>query len=176
MKHRMALVGLAGLLSLALVAPASAQGWGRGAGMGRRGQGARMGMGYAGRGQGGWWARVNPTTPEQQALVAQVTDLHNQIRKLNYEIWQLRASDPANPEIAKREQAVASLRAELAKVTSANETVIRQLGVPAPYGVCNGQGLGRGAGAGRGWGGARGNGLGLRDGSGPNPNCPLKRK
>lgn len=38
-------------------------------------------------------------------------------------------------------------------------------------GLRDGSGLGR-----RGQGQARGNGLGLRDGSGPNPNCPLKQK
>jgi len=125
---------------------------------------------------------VNPTTPEQQAFVKQVTDLHNQIRALNLEIAGLRASNAPSEQIAAREQQVAALRAELARVTAANEKLLRDMGIPAPYGVCNGQGpAGKvganvaGAGRGTGAGAARGNGMGLRNGTGPNPYCPLKK-
>jgi TolA-binding protein len=117
---------------------------------------------------------VTPTTPEQQAFVNQVTDLHAQIRQLNLEIAGLQASNAPADQIAAREQQVASLRAELARVTAANEKLLREMGIPAPYGVCNGQGLGatwRGSGTGA----FRGNGMGLRNGTGPNPDCPLKK-
>lgn len=170
-------------LSAALGMPVFAQGRGRGfgGGMGRQGACAGMGAGYgrqAGRGPGGWWTRVTPTTPEQQAFISQVTDIHNQIRALNIEIAGLRANKGAPAEIAAKEQRIVELRAELSRITTANEKLIRDMGVPAPYGVCNGQGpAGRfgGQGAGMGRMGARGNGMGLRNGTGPNPYCPLKK-
>ena len=171
-------------LSAALVMPVFAQGRGRGfgAGMGPRAGGYGIGAGLgrqAGRGPGGWWTRVTPTTPEQQAFIAQVTDIHNQIRTLNFEIASLRANKGSAADIAAKEQKIAELRAELSRITTANEKLIRDMGIPAPYGVCTGQGpAGRfgGQGApGMGRAGWRGNGLGLRDGSGPNPYCPLKK-
>ncbi|MBM3493901.1 MAG: hypothetical protein FJX72_06210 [Armatimonadetes bacterium] len=171
---------------VALAMPALAQGRGRGAGagagagMGRRGAGTCMGAGYgrqAGVGRGGWWNRVTPANAEQEAFLKQVTGLHNEIRSLNIEIAGIRTSNGPADEIAKRENRIAELRAELSRATTANEKLIRDMGVPAPYGVCNGQGRGaRMGGQGMGRMGLRGNGLGLRDGSGPNPNCRLKKK
>ncbi len=175
---RKGLMAAAAAASLAVVIalPAVGQGRGRcGLALGGPRYGAGMGQGM-GRGAGGWWARVNPTTPEQTAFVRSVTDLHASIRKLNWEIADLKAKGGAPAEIAKREQAIAAHRAELSKLTTANEKLIREMGIPAPYGVCDGTGSRMGGcGFGYGRGGMRGNGLRLRDGSGPNPNCPLKK-
>jgi TolA-binding protein len=185
MRNKIGFAVMTALITVSLTAPVLAQGRGRGpaAGAGRRGAGVCMGAGFgrgAGNGAGGWWNRVTPTTPEQQAFVNQVADLHKQIRDLNIEVAGMRTSNAPAAEIAKREQRIAELRAELSRLTAANEKLIRDMGIPAPYGVCNGQGrggrLGGNPGPGAGWSGFRGNGLGLRNGTGPNPNCPLKQK
>lgn len=176
MSNRLMVAAGAAFLAVVLVLPAAGQGRGRGFwGAGRVGAGAGPGQGY-GRGAGGWWNRVNPATPEQTALVQQVSDLHAKIRTLNWEIADLKANKGAPAEIAKREKAIAEYRAELSRLTTENEKLIREMGVPAPFGVCTGTGprlgnrwYGNGA---AGW---RGNGLRLRDGSGPNPYCPLKK-
>jgi len=107
--------------------------------------------------------------------VQQVSDIHARIRASNVEIGQLTGKKAPAADIEKRRLEIAALRAELARVTAGNERLLREMGIPAPYGVCNGQGNGgRGGGAG-GWCGGRGTGPRLRDGSGPNPNCPLKK-
>lgn len=185
-------VGMALLASIAL--PVSAQRCGAGMGMGRRaGMGAGMGARcYAGAGGGyGWWTRVEPKTAQQRAFVARVTELHNQIQAQSAQIASLRAQKNTQKQIAACQKKITSLRAELQKVTRANASLLKEMGVPAGAGMCNGTGPGCqagtcpccgavcqggicpgcgtacpyvGAGAGR----------GLRDGSGPNPNCPLK--
>ncbi len=187
MTKKMTAGALAATLVAATMVPTLAQGRGRGfgGGAGWRGNGVCMGAGLgrgAGRGPGGWWTRVNPATPEQQAFVQQVTDLHNRIRALNLEIAGMRAANAPADQIAKKEQDVTALRSELARVTTANEKLLREMGIPAPYGVCNGQGpigrYGGGAarvGGGQRWNGMVGAGLGPRNGTGPNPYCPLKK-
>ncbi len=176
MRGRWMVMPIAVALAVALVLPAVGQGRGRG---GWAQGGGRWGGGYGqgfGRGAGGWWARVNPATPEQAALIRQMSELHAKIRTLNWEIADQRSRNGAPSEIAAREQMIAEHRKELAKLTSENEKLIREMGVPAPYGVCNGNGRRMGGGRfGTGPIGGRGNGLRLRDGSGPNPNCLLKK-
>ncbi len=139
-------------------------------GVGNRGGGI-MGRGY---GYGGWWNRGQAATPEQRELVAKVADLHEQIRMKYIEISALRMGNAPAQEIADAEGAVNRLRSELAALTQANERIIRDMGVPQPYGICDGSGRGRGMRAVGGWGGRGGRGRGLRDGTGPNPYCPLK--
>lgn len=182
MKTRTALAVSAVLLTIFLTVPMLAQGRGRGFGYGAGRQGAAWagrnpGAGWGvGRGPGGWWTRVTPSTPEQEAFLKQVTDIHNQIRTLNWEIAALRAANGPADEIARKEKQIADLRAELAKVTAANEKLLREMGVPAPFGVCTGQGPAGKFGRGAGWGGfGGGRGFGPRNGTGPNPYCPLKR-
>lgn len=182
MKQRLARTTLVMLMSAVLVVPVMAQGRGRGYGGGFRQRGWAAGQnapGYnpnwQGRGAGGWWARVTPSTPEQEAFLKQVTDIHNKIRSLNWEISGLRASNAPSAEIEKREKQIADLRAELVRVTTANEKLIREMGIPAPYGVCSGLGRGAQRGPGGAWGGYGGRGFGPRNGTGPNPYCPLKR-
>jgi hypothetical protein len=161
---------VAGTLSVALaagsaVAQGPGQGRGRGAGggfCGGRGGGGCMGL-TPGAGVGGWWTRVVPTTPAQKAFVAQVTNLHSQIRQANLDLVALRAAKAPAAQIAAKQQQITALRSELQRVTSANQTLLKQMGVPA--GVCDGTGpKGRGQGMGR----------GLRNGTGPNPNCPIR--
>lgn len=180
----MALMAALSMVSV-LSAGAMAQRRGFCGGAGPRGYGyqARPGGGGAWAG-GGWWTRVQPTTPEQQAFVSQVSDLHGKIRALNFEIWTLKAAGGRENEVAAKEKAVADLRAELARVTAANEKLLREMGIPAPYGVCTGTGPrwqggpnGQPGAFGRGFGrGGFGMGMRLRDGSGPNPYCPLKQR
>jgi hypothetical protein len=184
------------VLSVALLASVSLS-QGRGAG---RGRGAGMGMGRGagagccnGQGQaagaGGWWTRVAPKTTEQKAFVDKVTRLHASIRALNVEIATLRAKKAPQADIDKMQAKATTLRTKLAKVTNDNAPMLKEMGVPAGCGVCDGTGpkancpyAGQGRGrngncpyAGTGQGLGRGNGMGLRDGTGPNPNCPLKK-
>jgi uncharacterized small protein (DUF1192 family) len=127
--------------------------------------------------------RVTPQTPEQEALVKQVTELHTRIRTLHQEIRLLQAQKAPAEKIAEKQKEVTALRAQLQRVTGENRALLQQMGLPANRGVCNGTGpkgpalgqcpfVGPGRGQGRGFG--RGSGLRLRDGSGPNPFCPLK--
>jgi TolA-binding protein len=118
------------------------------------------------QGAGGWWTQVTPQTPEQQALVDRVTDLHDRIRAANLEIANLRSRNAPAAQIAQKQQAVTDLRAELAKVTSANSAPIRQMGVPAGRGVCDGTGP-------KGYGPGRGR-CGANCPLCTNPNCPFK--
>jgi len=181
MKHKVVSTVSAILLSVAIAAPVLAQGRGRGFGgafcpyglaSGQSAQGANANR--QGRGPGGWWTRVTPSTPEQEAFLKQVTDIHNKIRALQWEVAGLRASNAPAAEIEKREKQIADLRAELVRVTTANEKLIREMGIPAPYGVCNGQGRGARMGGTPGFGRYGGRGFGPRNGTGPNPYCPLK--
>lgn len=137
--------------------PRYAQGYGRGYGQGR-------GAG------GGWWNRVNPKTPEQKALVNQVSELHSRIRTANWDLRTLTAQNAPAAQVQAKQQEVASLRNQLQQLTAANQALLQAMGVPAGYGVCDGSGPRGGQGYGR----RGGMGLGPRDGSGPNPNCPLK--
>jgi|GEM_PF-1369435 hypothetical protein len=226
------------LLILALlIGPVFAQGWGRGYGRGGgmgmgRGMGRGMGMGPGmygrqGGGFGGWWNKVNPQTPEQKALVSKVTDLHNRIRTANQELYILRTQNASADKINQKLNQINALRTELQAVTTSNQGLLQQMGLPLGFGVCNGQGPGArlgcpfaayGAGtvpngncalcpnpgancatcpfylngtcpgcayaktgntvnnANRAKNGTplKGGGLGLRNGTGPNPNCPLK--
>ncbi|MCC6727869.1 MAG: hypothetical protein IT208_00855 [Chthonomonadales bacterium] len=186
-------VALALGLTLTVGSVAGAQGRGRGMGYGMgRGMGYGMGRGMGAgpgagvrMGGGGWWARVTPTTPEQKALVDQVAALHTDIRAANLEVAKLRATSGPAARIAERERVLVGLREQLRDVTTRNATLMRQMGVPAGYGICDGTGpkadcplggpgmrRGNGWGLRNGWG--RANGWGLRNGTGPNPNCPLK--
>ncbi len=146
------------------------------------------GYGQGFRGAGGWWNRVTPQTPEQTAFVAQVSELHNRIRAANGELRALAARNAPAVQVQAKQQEVASLQSQLRQLTTANQALLQQMGVPAGYGVCDGtgprggQGYGRRGGMGRGMaqgprdgsGPGRGMRLGPRDGSGPNANCPLK--
>lgn len=158
----------------------------------------------AGAGQGGWWNRVSPKTAEEQAFVAQVAAAHNQIRAGMQQAAQMRQNGAPAADIARVEQQVATLRSQLQAYLEDNRAMLTSLGVPEGRGVCDGtgpagksgtcplggpgmgagarqgqgQGMGKGAGRGQGRGGngqGRGQGQGLRDGTGPNPNCPIKR-
>jgi hypothetical protein len=184
------------LVANAALAQGRGMGQGRGAGGGmgmRRGAGAgwcngqgpgaglRNGQGL-GAGAGGWWTRVTPKTAEQKAFVDRVTKLHADIRTTNLEIATLRSKNAPQDQVAQKQSEVAGLRAELSKVTQSNTALLKELGVPVGYGVCDGTGpkancpmAGSGQGRGPGCGMGRGNGMGLRNGTGPNPNCPLKK-
>jgi hypothetical protein len=186
MKRTTWLVAANAILAVSLVASGSlaqGRGMGRGRGMGMgmgmgpgmgRGAGVCQGLG-PGAGAGGWWNWVTPKTDAQKAFVNEVTRLHADIRAKNLEIYTLRAQNASQSEISKKQAEVTALQARLAQVTQANQTLLRELGVPAGYGVCDGTGpKGNGLGYGRGAGWGRGNGMGLRNGTGPNPYCPLK--
>lgn len=163
----MRIAASAAVLGAISLAPVWGQGrgWAGGFGPGP-GRGACLRSGYGpGAGAGGWWLRVNPQTPEQKALVAQVTELHNALRAANAELWAMQARKASGKEIAAQQQKIASLRAELQAVTQKNEALIRAMGIPAPYGVCDGTGP-KGPRGGR--------GMGPRNGTGPNPNCPFR--
>lgn len=190
------------LTLLASVLLAQGRGQGRGNGYGRgRGMGYGMGNGMCRMnsgnsadmaGVGGWWTRVTPKTTEQRTFVTKVTGLHEQIRTTNVELASLQAGNASAAKIADKQKALFTLRTELQKVTTANSALFKQMGVPAGMGVCDGTGP-KGAcngycqtpgmdcancpyagtyGQGNGFG--RGNGMRLRNGSGPNLNCPLK--
>jgi len=162
----MVLLGVA-VLGAWTVSEASAQGRGRMGGYGPRwGNGACVQPGYGMGMGGGWWMRANPQTPEQKSLVARVTELHNEIRAANAELWAMQARKASAKEIAAQQNKITALRAELQRVTQQNEQVIRSLGIPAPYGVCDGTGP-------KGFGGGRG--MGPRGGGG-NPYCPFRWK
>ncbi len=183
MKTMITLTVAASILALA-VPRALAQG----RGMGRRGQGACRAGGGPGAGiqNGGWWNRVTPQTPEQKAVVDHVSDLHNRIRAANIDVVRLKTAGAAAAKVAEAEKKVAALRADLQAYSQANASVISSLGLPAGVGICDGTGRGRramgagGIGGGRGFGrgmgagNGRGMGMGLRNGTGPNPYCPLK--
>jgi hypothetical protein len=176
------------LIAGAGIAQGRGMGRGRGAGMGAgRGAGMRCAQGQAGVG-GGWWTRVTPTTAEQKSFVKQVTKLHADIRVANVSIANLRAQKAAADKIAAKQSEVTALRTKLGKLTTDNAGLLKEMGVPANCGICDGTGPkadcpyacpGRGRGGNCPYGGTgagRGNGQGLRDGSGPNPNCPLKNQ
>ena len=179
-------------------------GRGGGMGMGRgMGRGMGMGPGMYGRqggGYGGWWNNVNPQTPEQKTLVSKVTDLHNRIRTANQELYILRTQNASADKINKKLNQINVLRTEMQAVTTSNRGMLQQMGLPLGYGVCNGQGPGANCAicpfylngtypgcpyvktgnavnnANRAKNGTpfKGGGLGLRNGTGPNPNCPIK--
>jgi len=171
------------------------QGPRQGMGMGM-GQGMGQGMGF--RGAGGWWNRVTPQTPQQKAFVDQVSALHNRIQAVNQELRALTAQNAPAAQIQAKQQEVATLRSQVQQLTTANQALLQQMGVPAGSGVCdgsgpkggqNGQGMGpRGGGMGRGMGQGprdgsgrmagpgRGMRLGPQDGTGPNPDCQLKTR
>lgn len=141
----------------------------------------------AGMGQGGWWTRVTPKTNEEKVFVAQVTEMHNQIRAAQQQLMTMRRNGAPAADIAAKEQQIATMRQQLQAYLEANKALMEKLGVPAGCGACDGSGpngKGPGMGQGRGKGGngqgmgqgrgRGGNGQGLRDGTGPNPNCPVK--
>ncbi|HSV91662.1 MAG TPA: hypothetical protein VLH81_01245 [Desulfobacterales bacterium] len=165
--------GLAALLVAATLVPTEAQRWRGGGGMGRgAGWGAGIGAGQGAEmrrgGQGGWWNRVSPQNEEQRAFTARVCEIRNQIRTASIEIAQLRTQKNTEAQVQVREAEVSKLRQQLMTLTRNNARLMEQMGISfCPFGPgagqpASGQGL------------RRGNGLRLRDGSGPNPNCPLK--
>lgn len=175
MKRTLGAVAMVMVLSAALTAgTAEAQRRGMGPGAGRGAgncviTGQPLGAGI-GRG-GGWWLRVSPKSEAEKQLVANVTKLHEEIRATNLEIARLRAANADAGQIAQLEAKVNGLRQQLMEATRKGEPLIRAMGVPSPYGVCDGSGPKGAMGNGRGRGGS-GNGLRLRDGTGPN--CPLR--
>ncbi|MGC8667343.1 MAG: hypothetical protein ACP5VE_04395 [Chthonomonadales bacterium] len=162
----MTLVGI-GALAASTFGAVWAQGRGRMGGFGPgAGRGACLragnGMAFAG---GGWWTRVTPRTAEEKALVARVTELHNALRSARADLWAMQARKAPAKEIAAQQQKILNLQAELQSVTQKNEALIRGMGIPAPYGVCDGTGP-KGPRGGR--------GMGPRNGTGPNPYCPFR--
>jgi hypothetical protein len=143
------------------------------------GQFTAMGVG-AGMMGGGWWTMVTPKTAQQKALVAKVTDLHNQIRTANLDLYALQTAGAPADKIAAKKQQVLNLQTELQKVSQANSALLQQMGLAPGAGICNGTGPGSqyGAGTGMGMGRGRGRGMGMGmgwgNGTGPNPNCPLR--
>lgn len=146
-----------------------------GAGMGRLGEPCPYGNTQPNPNAGGWWTGVQPTTPEQQAFVARVTDLHSQIRNKQFELAQLQNTNGDPKRIQALEQEAQRLRTELYDYMAANQQVRRQMGVSGNpsaggrgcYGMqgqCpNPQGPGYGM-RGQGF-GARGMGRGARGGA-----------
>ena len=99
-----------------------------GAGYGRLGWPCPYGYTQPNPNAGGWWTRVNPTTPEQKAFVDKVTDLHNQIRQKNFELAQLRATNGDPNKIAVLEKDIENLRSELHDYLTKNIQIRQQLG------------------------------------------------
>jgi hypothetical protein len=113
--------------------------------------------------QGGpWWPRTQAATPEQQALVDRVTELHQQIRAKQLELNALRLQGADEKQIAAKEKEVTQLRETLHKKLADNAEAITRM-VPSP--VAPGAGFAPGWGAGRGWGA----GPGWRGGFGAGP-------
>lgn len=169
-----AILGLAGTLALTAVS-AQGNGQGRGAGQGRGNRaGTCIGLNNGTGTPGGWWARVTPNTPQQAEFVAQLRDIHNRIRTLNIEIATLRNQNGSAAAIAQKQQQVNGLRQELQRLTTANQALLREMGVPNGAGVCDGTGpKGQGQGYGKGQGKGAGMGKGAGKGQGRNSNCPF---
>ena len=167
-----AILGLAGTLALTAVS-AQGNGQGRGAGMGRgNGAGTCIGLNNGSGTPGGWWARVTPSTPQQAEFVAQLKDVHNRIRTLNIEIAALKNQNGSAAAIAQKQQQINGLRQELQRLTTANQALLREMGVPQGMGVCDGTGA-KGQGGGKGQGKGAGMGKGAGKGQGRNGSCPF---
>ncbi len=127
-----------------LIGPILVQGWGRGYGRGGgRGDGLGMGMvpGMYGRQSGGflgWWASVDPQTPERKALVSKVTDMHIGIRTANQELYLLRSQKASSDRINQKLNQINALRTEFQAVTTSNQGLLQQMGLPLGYGLCAG--------------------------------------
>lgn len=157
------------LAGLALAqGPGGGRGYGRGGGYGcGAGMCVRAGSGTKGA---GWWTVATPKTPEQKALLGRMKDLHVAMQATAQELRQLRVGGASAEQIRPVADKLRAQQAEIRKLVNANRKTLTEMGVPAW--VCTGQcpmGGGMGAGCGLGPGGGR------RDGSGPNPNCPLKK-
>jgi hypothetical protein len=180
MKKTAAIV-LGALALIALTATSSfAQGWGRG--MGRMGG---MRGGCFARGVGGGWGagaglQALATTDAEKKLVKEVTDLHQQVRTKQLELFALERQKADEKQIAAAQKELDQLRERLCKVNQDGrklrwEMVDRARKQVAQGGVAMG---GPGIGAcpmGLGL-GPRGMGLGLGRGFGPGGgmglNCP----
>lgn len=117
----------------------NATGPGQGAGYVRMGLPCPYGNVPQGPNAGGWWTRVNPTTPEQKAFVDKVTQLHNQIREKNFQAAALRASNGDPKQIAALEKDVQNLQTELHDYMYKNWNIRQQLG-PGGRGATMGPG------------------------------------
>ena len=118
------------LLSVTLV---HAQG--RGPGFGRCGQVCPKGNIQQTMNSGGWWTKVQPTTPDQKAFVDHVTAFHNQVRDRQTALTQLRAAKGDARKIAQLENEITALRTQFQEFMLKNHQVRQQLGV-AGCGVC----------------------------------------
>lgn len=105
----------------------------------------RVGRGQGGKinpQAGGWWNRVNPTDPPQQAFAQEVAALHNQIREAQLALRQLETAQ-ADPQIIAAKQAeIAALRARLHGVQFNNQALRQSITGQSATGTSRGQGVG----------------------------------
>lgn len=121
---------------------------GRGTGFARTGQPCPYGNTQPAVGAGGWWTRTQAATTEQNAFTQTVTDLHRQIRDLQFQAAQLRATNGDANRIQALEQDAQRLRDQLHQYMLDNQQIRQQmgpggrlggtgngqLGLPCPYG------------------------------------------
>lgn len=112
-----------------LIGPILIQGWGRGYERDyRMDMGLSIGMspviyGWQGGGMGGSSISMTPQTPEQQALVGKVTNLHNGIRAANQDVHPLKTRNASGDMINQKRYQINVLGSELNTVTKSNQNL-----------------------------------------------------
>jgi len=168
MTRTLNIVVVAVVLGALAATPLMAQGWGRAQGYGYAWGGCpRWGAG-GGWGGGGWWTRVQPQTEEQQQYVAELAELHNQIRARRVELWAAQTDPKQADRAAKLQEQITDLQARVHKLMLDRTDLQLQMVPAAPQCPWGGNGPGWGGGWGRGMGMGRGMGRGL------NPYCPYR--
>jgi hypothetical protein len=150
MKKTVAVAPIVALILALSISLVYAQG--RGAGFGRLGEPCPYGYTQPNPSAGGWWTRVQPTTPEQKAFLDKVADLHKQIHEKQFEAARLRATNGDRKKIEALENDAARLRGDLHETMYRNRELRQQMG-PAGTGYGRGTCRWQSAGAGQSHGG-----------------------
>ncbi|MEP0764979.1 MAG: hypothetical protein HRF45_00345 [Fimbriimonadia bacterium] len=163
---RFVVIGLAVVVAIGMGLAAVGQGKGQGNGNGGAQRSWVCPYGYTtpNPNAGGWWTRVTPSTPEQQAFLDEVIRLHNEIRTVQFEL--AGTTDPAQREVLLAK--LDALRSDLHELQLNSRDLKQELMQTMPRGRNRG---GFGMGAGRGQGGF-GPGMGYGRGTGI---CPFGR-
>ncbi|MGQ9486335.1 MAG: hypothetical protein ACUVTY_12825 [Armatimonadota bacterium] len=145
MKRTWTILAVSAVVSALALSPVLAQGRGavRGNADGAKGLPCPYGYTQPNPNAGGWWTRVNPTTPQQKAFVEQVKALHEQIRQKQFELAQLQA-DSATIEAKQAE--INALREQLHQLQVSNlemkQSIMQENRGGKRFGSANGNGQG----------------------------------